>query len=286
MKQEVKIQREKLELVFYDNIIYAHRMKRFKTGFIPLSMNIVRPMECAVEPFQKRPLLVFIGGGGWKDSSPCRMLPGLMQFSYAGYVLASVGYRTTGMAPYPAQLQDVKAAIRFLKAHADIFGIDKDRVAVMGESAGGHLADLVAVTVGEEEYITGDYPEESDAVKAVISLYTPVDMERMDRQPKISPVWPSAEELLIGGPVEQYPEMVAKVNPITYLTKDAPPFLLMHGNKDVIVSCEQSQLMYDKLTELGVPAEFYVVDGAGHASSEFTQPEAVKLMCGFLKKYV
>lgn len=286
MKEKIKIERTLPDVALYDNIVYGHRIKRFNTGFIPLSLHLMRPNESAMKPFEKRPLLVFVGGGGWKDSSPGRYLPNLLPFVYKGFVVASVGYRPSGAAPFPAQIQDVKAAIRFLRANANLFGIDVRRVAVMGESAGGHLAALVGTSVGFEEFASPDYPEQSDAAQAVVCLYTPVDLEEIARQEKVYPAWPAAEDMLLGGPVASMRTLAQKASPLNYVTEKAPPFLLLHGDADVIVSYKQSEIMYQRLSQLGVPVDYYLLEGAGHAAPEFFQPETIELISDFINRYI
>ena len=177
------------------------------------------------------PLIVWIHGGGWMEGSK-EQPPGL-RFLVHGFALASINYRLSQEAIFPAQLLDCKAAIRWLRAHAVEHGIDPDRIGVWGAS-GGHLAAMLGTTGGVKEFDQGDNPGVSSRVQAVCDCFGPTDLTQITKYPSdINHAAPdSPESRLLGGPIAQNVEKAARANPIGYITKEAPPFLIMHGDKD------------------------------------------------------
>ncbi|MBX5437085.1 MAG: alpha/beta hydrolase [Alicyclobacillaceae bacterium] len=268
------------------NITYAqvgHPMKPVIN--VPLHMSVLRP---DVPDHPPLPVLVWLQGGAWMVVDKDMSIPWLAEFARRGYVVASVQYRTSGEAKFPAQIEDVKAAIRYLRAHADVYNIDPDRIAIMGESAGGHLAALAGTTSGLTTFDKGDWLEYSSAVQLVIDFYGPTDIAQMSKFPCAfdhdAPYSP--ESLLIGAVVGEDREKAAAVNPIRYISRGCPPFLIIHGDKDDIVPLNQSELLYDALVRNGVEATFYVLSGAGHATAEFWQPEVQALVLEFLNAHL
>ncbi len=206
------------------------------------------------------PLVVWVHGGGWwsEDKS---LQPGAPQFGLLarGYAVASINYRFSSEAIFPAQIFDVKAAIRFLRGHATEYGLDKDRVAVWGSSAGGHLAALAGTSGGVaalEDLAQGN-PGESSRVQAVIDWFGPIDFLQLDAEALADgcPLFdgsgydsPSSPvSALIGATVTERPDLVRAANPITYISTDDPPFFIQHGTQDCSVSQQQSQLLYNAL---------------------------------------
>ncbi len=213
------------------------------------------------------PVVVWIHGGGWRRGSknnPRAALPLLEH----GYALVSVEYRLSGEAVFPAAIEDCKAAVRWVRAHAAEYGIDPDRLGVWGSSAGGHLAALLGTAGDIREWDEAHpvYLEYSSKPNAVCDWYGPTDFLRMNDFPgRIDHDAPdSPESRFIGAPIQQAPEKTRKANPITYVTPDDPPMLLMHGDKDMAVPFNQSELLYAALREAGVEATLYKVEGGGH----------------------
>ena len=237
------------------------------------------------------PLIVFIQGSAWNRQDLYKATPRLARYVREGWAVASVEYRESACAIWPAQLIDVKTAIRYMKANADLFGIDKNRVAVLGNSSGGHLALMTALTQGFEEFNDGLYPEEDDSVKCCVDLYGPSDLSCINKAPRakffnIIPIDMSAEGMLMGGiDLEKHPEVAAKASPVSYVEKgkDYPPFLIMHGDEDGMVPFDQSVRMYNALKENGKQVELYKVLGAGHGI-EFYSDDVMEIIFGFLKK--
>jgi acetyl esterase/lipase len=216
------------------------------------------------------PLIVWIHGGaflfGSKEGFPVEPVP--LHLLLEGYAVASINYRLSPEALFPAQLQDCKAAIRWLRAHADELGIDPNRIGVWGASAGGNLAALVGTTGSVRDFEVGENLDYSSRVQAVCDFHGPTDFLQMDahRLPdgQIHNVPDSPESKLVGGPIQDNPDKVRRVNPITYVDKSAPPFLIVHGTLDRLVPFNQSQLLAAALEAAGAPVKFHPVEGGGH----------------------
>ena len=218
---------------------------------------------------EKLPLIVWVHGGAWRagNKQRCPALP----FTSEGFVAASVSYRLSQQARFPAQIEDCKAAIRWLRAHAAKYRIDPDRIGVWGSSAGGHLVALLGTAgdVAELEGKSGNL-DQSSRVQAVCDFFGPTDFLRMDADSLpggriIHNAADSPESQLVGGPIQAHPDRVARANPITYVTADDPPFLIVHGDQDPLVPWQQSQYLFDSMKKAGLTqVTFHKVQGAGH----------------------
>jgi len=229
----------------------------------PLQLDLYLPEKPAAKP----PLVVWIHGGGWaagdKAGCPARRLV------ERGYAVASVNYRLSGAAIFPAQIEDCKAALRWLRAHAERYGFDPDHIGVWGSSAGGHLVALLGTAGNVRTFDVGEHRDVSSRVQAVCDYYGPTDLTQMDAHAlptaRLKHDEPnSPESRLLGGPVQERREQAARANPITYVTPDAPPFLIVHGDQDPVVPWHQSQLLYDALAQAGARVRLHTIEGAGH----------------------
>jgi acetyl esterase/lipase len=239
-------------------------------GIRPLELDVHLPPEGNTAP----PVVVFLHGGGWRVGSRAGAGPAYAgasptpfeQLAQAGIAVASVDYRLTGEATWPAQLHEAKAAVRWLRARAGDLGIDPDRIAAWGESAGGHLAELLGLTGGDETLegavgITGP----SSAVSAVVAWYAPSDVAAVATDLGADPADPNTHEaLLLGAPAVDVPERAAQASPISHVRPGAPPFLLLHGAADSVIPCVQSERLYAALLEDGVEVELDVYEDADH----------------------
>jgi acetyl esterase/lipase len=226
------------------------------------------------------PVIVWIHGGAWIIGRKEDTVP--LEWLALGYAIASVDYRLSGDAIFPAQLQDVKAAIRWLRAHADRYALDPDRVVVWGESAGGHLAALLGTTGDVAALDVGDHLDRSSRVNAVIDFYGNVDLAAdAAANPPISTA-KSPHSLLLGGPVLERRDLARQANPVTYISKDDPPFLVVHGDADRNVPFAQSVMLVDALRAAAVPVTFYSVAGGGHG--DFADPQVRQLVTDFLTR--
>ena len=232
------------------------------------------------------PLIVWIHGGAFRMGSKEDRLP--FEMLELGYAIASLNYRLSQHALFPAQIEDCKAAVRWLRAHADTYGLDPSRFASWGESAGGHLAAMLGTTGHEAALDVGEHLEQSSRVQAVLDFFGPTDFLQMDahRLPEgmVHDTADSPESELVGGLIQERPTEVARANPVTYVTSEAPPFLIVHGDRDPLVPYHQSTLLADALKVAGVPVTFYTVVGAGHGG--FDDPQISSLVHTFLATHL
>lgn len=200
------------------------------------------------------PALVYVHGGTWMHGDKSEAAMFAYSMTAQGYLVVSINYRLYPTAKYPAMIEDVKCAIRSLRANAEQYNLDPNRVGVVGVSAGGHLVSLLA-TSDAGLWDTGEYPGYSSRVQAVIAMAGVMDLTRS---------FPNADIELMRR-IGFGEENIAEASPITHVTGDDPPFLLIHGDLDTTVPVEQSQLMYDRLIQMNVPAQLVIVKNAGHS---------------------
>ncbi|MDR3406500.1 MAG: alpha/beta hydrolase [Chthoniobacter sp.] len=235
----------------------------------------------------KGPLLIWIHGGGWRGGSKSQP-PGLAMLKN-GVAVASVEYRFSQDAVFPAQIEDCKAAIRWLRAHAKEYGYRDDMFAAWGASAGGHLVALLDVTGKVRDFDVGANLDQSSAVQCVIDWFGPSDFPAYDPDlptPMVQRENPeSVIAQLFGGIVSQKLELAKRASPVTWVTKDAAPMLIMQGTKDPLVPLDQSQRLYDKLKAAGADVTLDVIEGAGHGGPQFVTPEKLKMIFEFLAKH-
>ena len=251
--------------------VQAHRdLEYAKAGEMPLRLDLYVPAK-ADGPL---PLVVFVHGGGWRggDKRNCRALP----LTAHGYAAASVNYRLSGEAAFPAQIYDCKAAIRWLRANAVKYNLDPDRIGVWGTSAGGHLVALLGTSGGVKaaEGALG-CNDQSSRVQAVCDWFGPTDLADLGgRNLRGFPTNPVT--LLLGGPASEKKNLADLANPITHVSKDDPPFLIMHGDRDPLVPVSQSQALHDALTRAGVSSTLKIIEGAGHGFAGAPHDEMVR----------
>lgn len=217
------------------------------------------------------PCIVWICGGAWLTMDRSAHLPYLAELARSGFVVASVEYRTSNEAIYPTQIVDVKAAIRYLKAHSKRYRIDPERFGVMGESAGGYLAAMAALA-DDPAFDEGDYLEYSSKVQAACPWYPPTDVTGF---PYPSPLESasSRESLMLGMNVMLHQEEALKACPVSYVSKDAPPFMIIHGMNDHTVPFSQGEILHDKLETAGCDVKLIAIEDADHADRQFFQKE-------------
>ncbi len=237
------------------------------------------------------PLIVHIHGGGWWAGSkfPCPVAGMVLK----GYAVASVEYRFSQKAKFPAQIQDCQAAIRWLRAHAKQYNIDTEHVGVIGGSAGGHLSALVGTSGGKNAFVPiGGHEQQSDKVQAVCDIFGPADFSTVVQQAADdknvknifafnTPKDPYSS--LIGTTLDDKSKADA-VSPVHYVSKDNPPFLILHGTHDTLVPFAQSVELEAALRTQGVPAWLQKIPGAGHGGQGFGNPEVTQLTQNFFDK--
>ena len=239
---------------------------------------------------ENRPLIIWIHGGAFRMGSKEGNAHDQLPFEYLaqGYALASLNYRLSQHAIFPAQIEDCKAAVRWLRARSAEFKLDPGRFAAWGPSAGGHLAAMLGTAGHATEFEVGAHLDVSSRVQCVVDYFGPTDFLQMDAQRlpdgMVHDLADSPESELVGGAIQENPERVARANPITYVTADVPPFLIVHGNQDPLVPFQQSILLVAALGNVGADVTFYTVAGAGHG--QFTDPQVPALTKAFLAKHL
>lgn len=261
-----------------------------KDGDKAQRLDIYYPEQPATAPL---PLIVHIHGGGWMGGNkyPCDA----RRMTTQGYIVASVEYRFSQTAKFPAQVQDCQAAIRWLRANAQHYHIDVEKVGVMGGSAGGHLSALVGVTGGKHVFAPiGGNEEQSDAVQCVCDIFGPKNfgsvMEQAEKDKNVKNVFkfntpsdPYSE--LIGANLSDK-EKTAAVSPITYVDKNSPPFLILHGTHDALVPFAQSEEFATAMEKQGRQVWLQKFPGAGHGGAAFGKPSVIFLMKAFFDKHL
>jgi acetyl esterase/lipase len=244
-----------------ENVVVERDVVYGDAGNRPLKLDLVLPKAKSDSP---RPLIVFIHGGGWRAGDKAGGVGRVIPFVATGnYVGASVGYRLSGEAVWPAQIHDCKAAIRWLRANAKKYGIDPARIGVWGGSAGGHLVNMLG-TSGDVKELEGNCgsPEQSSRVSCVVPFCGPTNFlapRRFEGGRR-----PSAVDLLLGGKIEEKQDLAKQASPITYVSKDDPPFLIVHGTADNTVPFEQAEMFDAALRKAGVAVTFVKIIGGGH----------------------
>ncbi len=213
------------------------------------------------------PVVLWLHGGGWFTGDRT-LAPDLSRHVLTtGCAVASIEYRLSGQAVFPAQVHDVRAAIRFLRAGARQYGLDPRAVGVWGASAGGHLAVLAGLT-GQVAQLPGEDSAGDASVQAVAESYAPVDLAAVvaEAGPSLpgSDAATSPEARLLGGHPAELPELARAANPLTWVSDSAPPFQISHGTGDVLVHHRQSERLHEALTAAGVHSELYLLEGYRH----------------------
>ncbi len=236
---------------------------------------------------QKRfPCVIFIKGSGWGKQNCYVELPMFIDFARAGFVVAAVEYRPASVEPFPGFVSDVKAAIRFLRANCDDFDIDPNRIAVLGDSSGGHTSLMVGSTGWMRDFDEGDYPDVSSEVQACVSWYGVSDFSRFTREGE-KDYRPFLLPMILGEEAAKRKDAAELISPVSYIREENeyPPFLLMHGDRDRLVPFEQSVIMCNKLRACGKHVEFYKVKGANHGEYFWTR-EVLQATIDFLRAHV
>jgi acetyl esterase/lipase len=229
-----------------------------KGGATELKLDLAMPRE-GEGPF---PAIICIHGGGWIGGERQKMRGTIEVLARRGYVAISPDYRLAPQDRFPAQIEDCKAAVRWLRANAEKYHVNPRRIGAFGFSAGAHLASLLGVT-SKDDGLEGEggNAEQSSAVQAVVSFFGPTDFTQ--------PVWSKEvrEQHLVpflGGTTEEKADVYRRASPLTYAGKNSPPFLFVHGTADAIVPIQQSEAMVKKLRQADVPARLIAVEGEGH----------------------
>lgn len=275
MREKITVQKEAPQYCVASNIAFAQVDAWFGHTRRDLKMDIIYPEDRE----KVYPCILWICGGAWLSMDKSAHLAYLTELARNGFVVASAEYRTSNEAVYPAPLKDIKAAVRYLRAHSDRYNIDTERLGVMGESAGGYLTAMAAL-VDDPAYDVGEYLEYSSKIQAACPWYPPADVSSF---PYDSPVESAAspESLLLGKNVMLYKDDALKICPVTYASKDAPPFMIIHGMQDNTVPFKQGEILHDRLEEAGCDVKLLAIEGADHAGIQFFQKEIWQRITAF-----
>lgn len=248
---------------YRSDIVFARRGDR------ELKLDIALPDGDA----KMRPTIVCIHGGGWRAGSRSAYRNLIKHFAGENVVAATVEYRLTDVAPWPAQIEDVQAAIRFLVNHADEYGIDFERMGVLGASAGGHLSLMAGLMPAETD--------NTHRVRCVVNYFGPTDLVNVKNRERVR----GYLEPLIGGKLEDKPEGLKAISPVTYLDRTDPPVLTFHGTADDLVLFNQAKILHAALKKTQIPGTLFPMEGVAHGIGG----DAVKRNAaqeGFLKAYL
>ena len=281
----------------YENIPFAQGYWR-GSQLYALHMDVLVP--AGKDPM---PLIVFVTGGGFIMAPKNNWIQQRMRLAQAGYVVASIEYRYAPLSKFPLPLEDCKTAIRWLRAHADMYNIDVNRVGILGNSAGGYLSAFVGLTNGMKEFDKGDFLDYSSDVLCAADIFGISDLTNIgmdyDEENQKGHASAGATEALwaLGTPtfggkdggILAHPEEAAYASPITYVEKNSAnlvPILMMHGDADTLVSPGQTDLLFQALKAKGAVAERYVVKNAAHGGPYWVQEPVMKIMVDFFDQYL
>lgn len=253
-----------------------------RVGEQALQLDLYLP-SCAAKPF---PLIVWIHGGAWRAGSKADMPLGPLVAQ--GFAVASVDYRLSTDAPFPAQAHDLKAALRFLAARWPGYHYDPTCMAIAGASAGGHLAALVGVTNDDKQLAgeVGEHLRHAGKVRAIVSFFGASNLQTILAQstPHGLSVRVPALQLLLGGQPDEKRELARLASPVAHVDAGDPPLFLLHGDADPQMPIEQSRELRAAYERAGLPVRFEVVDGGKHGGPEFYEPARLRRVGDFLRE--
>jgi acetyl esterase/lipase len=256
-----------------DGVKVLRNLEYGKVDGHALLLDLYLPEKTTTKP----KLLVWIHGGGWKNGSKSRINPTIIRLTADGYAAASIDYRLLGLQSHPAQIHECKAAIRWLRAHAEKYGYDATKIGVGGGSAGGHLALLLGLSGGvkELEGNVGGNLDQSSRVQAIVDLFGPSALVMFSKTSKRFRYKYKLDT-----------DFLNSVSPITYLSKDDPPVLILQGDQDRVVPQEQSEYLHKRYQDAGLYSELYIIKGASHGGRQFSDKTRHALIKTFLDKHI
>lgn len=253
-------------------------------GDVRLRLDLYRPPADDAAP--RRPLILWIHGGAWRGGSKADVP--ILPLVERGYAIASVDYRLSTQAEFPAQLHDLKGAVRYLRASAPRYELDPERFVAAGSSAGGHLAALLGTTGGNRELAgtVGGNPDTADGVQAILDWFGPTDLTTILSQstPHGLNVRVPALELLLGGQPAEKSALARAASPTFHVDAADPPLMIFHGDRDPQVPINQSHQLHGEYLRVGATAEFDVIYGGAHGGREFFDAKRLNRAAEFLEK--
>ena len=304
MKSMIDPGKERRTINFLDNICFSH-VQDLEGNPLDLYLSLMvqngnSEMRLASGRDDEvstglQPLIVWINGAGWRKCDKNLMSSEFEYFAEHGYAVACIQYRHSGEGSFPAQLIDVKTAVRFLRAHAAQYGIDPDRIATMGRSAGGHLSAWMAMNT--DGFDSDEWAGESSKVQAAVDFFGPVDVKQcnlieIENFKNPNHRWHKIEEThggaLVGGDPATMVERSDAASPIFQINGKTAPIIILHGDQDPLVPLSMSEDFYKRLVNAGLEAqtELYVVKNGGHGTRELFQTEVKQIILSFLNRYL
>ena len=279
---------------FVPDVVYA-QVPTLETPYQLLQMDLLIP-----QVKRKLPAVIFVTGGGFISANRARMPQLRMYLAEKNFVVASINYRTVPNARFPQPIEDVKSAIRFMKANAQKFNVDAEKICVIGDSAGGYLTAFAAVTNGDKIFNIGENLHESSEIVAAVDLYGmsdltqmaatfPVELQKLYNSPgSVTSLFVNGVPAFGGmdGGILAHPVSAERANPINYITKNSAPMLLMHGTADSVVSPAQTDLLFQALRNHGIEAERWLIPDAEHADEHWQQENVLGTIAEFLIRHV
>lgn len=272
------------------NVIYAQVKSTRSVRQLHMSVLVPRNNDL-------KPAIIYFPGGGFTTAEHDKFIEMRMALANAGYVVAAAEYRTIPDI-FPAPVLDAKAAVRYLRQHATDYGINPERIGVLGDSAGGWLVQMLGTTNGDKSFEKGDFLSQSSDVQAVATLYGISDLRNIgegfpENIQKVHQSPAATEALMVNGAafrnfagasVTSTSQKALNASPIGHLSGRKPPFLIMHGSKDTLVSPEQSAQLYDALRKSGDRADYVLVDGAEHGDYHWYQPVVINRVVNWFRQ--
>jgi len=260
----------------FKDVVYA------TVGGTALALDVHLP-----QGVRKPPLVVFVHGGAWTTGNKGPYPAFLVD---RGFAVASLDFRSSNDAQFPADVHDIKAGIRFLRAKASEYGYRADRIAVVGASSGGHLAALVGVTNGDKtlEGTEGDYLQESSSVQAIVSYFGASDLTTILAQstPRGLEVREPALKRLLGDTPDKVPGLAKLASPIFHVDRDDPPIMLLHGDQDTQMPLNQVYELQWAYEQAGKHANVLILHGVDHEAGPFFKGDPVERVVAFLKRSI
>ncbi len=261
------------EIDVLSDIVYG------KGGEVDLHLDLARPKNLAAPA----PCIVVIHGGAWRQGDKSMHANEIRSFAKHGFVSASIQYRFCPKYRFPAQVEDVKCAVRYLRAHADKYGIDPDRIGAVGFSAGAHLSMLLGAMDPDDGFEgQGGWADQPSKVQAVVSFFGPTELAA-DDIPELSIPLVNA---LIGGPKEEHLQAFRDASPLTYISRGDAPMLLFQGTEDLLVPYSQAIKMVTAMTEADVPGRVEFLIDAGHGWGGADRELTVEATARFFQRHL
>lgn len=284
---KIEVKQEKVRVEENPDIVYG-QVKNQKGTIIPLRMSILAPQNNGIKP-----AILFFPGGGFTEANYHKDIQVRFALAESGFVVVSAEYRVIPNR-FPAPIHDGKMAINYLRTHANMYHIDVNKIAVMGNSAGGYLAQFLGVTSGTSDFLPEGMVAKDSIVNAVISTFGISNLLTIGQNinTDVHDLPTSTEAVWINGlsfkenmnySVKDEPQKALLASPIHYVKPNLPPFLIMHGDQDQVVSSTQADDMVAALNKAKVPVDQITIKGAGHGTTEWIQPQVFTIMNAWLE---